>query len=141
LYRFWLEIRRHDDLEEDLGHSRRGLSVHRAVQRYDSAEGGDGIAEQCEGKGVGDGVAHGGPARNRVLHDRHCRFVESAKRTPGRVGIEQVIERELLTLKLSAVDDARSGAACIESLVGRGALSGILSVPQILQLAAGKRDF
>ena len=70
--------------------------------------------------------AGGGAAGVGVLDDDDGRLVEFLRELPAGVEIDEVVEAELLALKLSCAGDAQAGAVGVE----RGALVGVFAVAE-----------
>src|SRR5689334_5396301 len=117
-----------------------GFGVHDAVEGDDAAEGGDGIASEGGGVGVGKGGSSGQTAGNGVLDDRDGGVVQVANGSPGRVGVEEVVEGHLLTAELLGVEDTQRWATDVKPAVGGAALLRVLPVADGLDESPGDAE-
>ena len=126
-------VRRRDQhLDELLGDVLGAGAVDLAVEGDDAAEGRGRVGLQRLRVRRGAVVGHGDAARVGVLDDHARRRGEALDAFPRRVGIGDVVVRELLALQLPGRDErARRGR---EVAIERGALVRVLAVAQVLQL-------
>ena len=119
-------------LHEHLGQRARGRGVHAPVEGDDAAEGGDRVAGPGAREGLLRARAHRRAAGVRVLDDHAGRLVDLGDQPPGRVQVEDVVERELLALHLARGGHRVEGRP--EVAVEGRALVRVLAVAQVLHL-------
>ncbi len=133
------EARRDQHFDELLGHHLRGRFVQRHVEGDDAAEGRGRVG--LEGLLVGflRGAADGHAARVGVLDDdarRALGRVERFHALPRRIGIGDVVVRQLLALQLRVV--GQRAVHGLQVAVEGGGLVRVLAVAHLLHLLEGQ---
>ena len=119
-----VESGRDDDLGEQARHLRRRLLVDLPVEGDHAPEGGNGVRGLRLPVGLDEPGARRDAARIVVLDDRGRRRVELQHEGQRRVGVQNVVEGELLALKRAGGGDGGRGRRHVA--VERGPLMGIL---------------
>src|SRR5581483_5003483 len=104
---------RRDGLYKQLGNLFGGFSIHLLVDADDSTERGDGIRGQGLAVGLEHGCPGGSAARIGVFDDGHGGRVgggglQVADQLPASVEVDEIVEAELLALKLRSARDAQT---------------------------------
>ena len=124
--------RRGDRLDKQIGDLFGRCSVYLAIDADHAAVGGDGIAGQGFLIGLENGSASRRAAGIGVLDDDDGGLFKLLRQFPAGVEIDQVIEAELLALKLRCAGNAAARAVGVK----RGALVRVFAVAQAAELAA-----
>ena len=106
--------------------------VDRSVERDDAAEGAGGVGGERETVGIERRRGDGDAARIGVLDDDAGRLGEGLHALPRRVGVADVVVRELLALQLPVGRDRARGRLFVA--VERRLLVRVLAVAQVLHL-------
>ena len=93
-----VDLGRDYHLDERLAHGFGCLGAERPVEGDDASEGRGGIGGECAIVRLADRRSDRGPAGIRVLHDHTRRLGEGLDALPGRVGVGDIVERQLLAL-------------------------------------------
>ena len=134
--RFRAELGRNQHFDELFGDQARRLAIHRHIESDDPAKGRGRVRLQgllislCSARSEGHATGIG------VLDDHtssRCVVGIKALHTfPGRIGVGDVVVRQLLALELRCRDQRARSRLCLA--VQRGALVGVLTVAQVLHL-------
>ena len=129
--RFRRVSRRHEHFHKLLADLLRSRCVHCAVQGNDAAKRRGRICLKSFGVALERIGTHGHAARIGVLHDHAGGFCKAFHTFPSRIGIGNVVVRQLFALQLHSRDQ---GARCwVQVAVESCRLMRVLAVAQVLQ--------